>query len=40
MEKMLKRLEMDLEYLKRRSWLEDFKIMCLTVIHVASGKKF
>lgn len=40
MEKMLKRLEMDLEYLKRRSWWEDFKIMCLTVIHVASGKKF
>ena len=40
MEKMLKRLEMDLDYLKRRSWWEDFKIMCLTVIHVASGKKF
>ena len=40
MEKMLKRLEMDLDYLKRRSWWEDFKIMCLTVIHVVSGKKF
>ena len=40
MEKMLKRLEMDLDYLKRRSWWEDFKIMCLTVIHVASGKRF
>ena len=40
MEKMLKRLEMDLDYLKRRSWWEDFKIMCLTVLHVASGKKF
>ena len=40
MEKMLKRLEMDLDYLKHRSWWEDFKIMCLTVIHVASGKKF
>lgn len=40
MEKMLKRLEMDLDYLKRRSWWEDFKIMCLTVIHVATGKKF
>lgn len=39
-EKMLKRLEMDLDYLKRRSWWEDFKIMCLTVIHVVSGKKF
>lgn len=40
MEKMLKRLEMDLDYLRRRSWWEDFKIMCLTVIHVARGKKF
>ena len=40
MEKMLKRLEMDLDYLKRRSWWEDFKIMCLTVLHVAFGKKF
>ena len=40
MDKMLKRLEMDLDYLKRRSWWEDFKIMCLTVIHVAAGKKF
>lgn len=38
-EKMLKRLEMDLDYLKRRSWWEDFKIMCLTLIHVATGKK-
>ena len=40
MEKMLKRLEMDLEYLKRRSWWEDIKIMCITVYHVATGKKF
>ena len=40
MEKMLKRLEMDLEYLKRRSWWEDIKIMCITVYHVAKGKKF
>lgn len=40
MEKMLKRLEMDLDYLKRRSWWEDLKIMCLTVVHVAVGKKF
>ncbi len=40
MEKMLKRLEMDLDYLKRRSWWEDAKIMCLTVMHVAIGKKF
>ncbi len=40
MEKMLKRLEMDLDYLKRRSWWEDIKIMFLTVTHVAAGKKF
>ena len=40
MEKMLKRLEMDLDYLKRRSWWEDIKIMCITVYHVATGKKF
>ncbi|MBR4919950.1 MAG: sugar transferase [Prevotella sp.] len=40
MEKMLKRLEMDLDYLKRRSWWEDAKIMGLTVMHVAIGKKF
>ena len=40
MEKMLKRLEMDLDYLKRRSWWEDLKIMFITVIQVARGKKF
>lgn len=38
MEKMLKRLEMDLEYLKHRSWWEDIKIICLTVFFVATGK--
>ena len=40
MEKMLKRLEMDLDYLKRRSWWEDIQIMCIKVYHVATGKKF
>lgn len=40
MEKMLKRLEMDLDYLKRRSWWEDIKIMCLTAFYVATGRKF
>ena len=40
MEKMLKRLEMDLDYLKRRSWWEDIKIIFFTVINVATGKKF
>lgn len=39
-EKMLKRLEMDLDYLKHRSWWEDIKIVFLTVTHVAAGKKF
>lgn len=39
-EKMLKRLEMDLEYLRHRSWWVDFKIMSLTIVHVARGKKF
>ncbi len=40
MEKMLKRLEMDLDYLKRRSWWLDIKIMFLTVFYVVTGKKF
>ena len=40
MEKMLKRLEMDLDYLERRSWWEDLKIIFFTVINVATGKKF
>lgn len=40
LEKMLKRLEMDLEYLKHRSWFEDIKIIFLTVFHVVAGKKF
>ena len=39
-DKMLKRLELDLEYLKHRSWWEDIKIVFLTVTHVAAGKKF
>ena len=39
-DKMLKRLEMDLDYLKHRSWWEDIKIVFLTVTHVAAGEKF
>ena len=39
-EKMLTRLEMDLDYLKRCSWLEDLKIIFYTVANVAIGKKF
>lgn len=40
MEKMLKRLEMDLDYLKRRSWWLDAKILGLTFLRIAFGKKF
>ncbi len=40
MEKMLKRLEMDLNYLKHRSWWLDGKILCLTFLKIAFGKKF
>lgn len=39
MEKMLKRLEMDLEYLENRSWWLDFKIIGLTFLKIAFGKK-
>ena len=40
MEKMLKRLEMDLYYLEHRSWWLDFKILGLTFLKIAFGKKF
>lgn len=40
MEKMLKRLEMDLEYLENRSWALDFKILGLTFARIAFGKVF
>ncbi|MBQ8487812.1 MAG: sugar transferase [Prevotella sp.] len=40
MEKMLKRLEMDLEYLEHRSWALDFKILGLTFTKIVFGKKF
>ena len=40
MEKMLKRLEMDLYYLEHRSWWLDFKILGLTFARIAFGKKF
>ncbi len=40
MEKMLKRLEMDLDYLKHRSWWLDCKIICLTFLSIVFGKKF
>ncbi len=40
MEKMLIRLEMDLEYLASRSLWTDFKIVCQTIWYILSGKKF
>lgn len=39
-EKMLKRLEMDLDYLGHRSWWLDGKIIILTFLNIAFGKKF
>lgn len=40
MEKMLKRLEMDLYYLEHRSWWLDIKILWLTFASIVLGKKF
>lgn len=40
MDKMLKRLEMDLEYLERRSWWLDAKILGLTFLKIIFGRKF
>ena len=40
MEKMLERLRMDLEYLRKRSLWLDVKIIFLTVYSILSGKKF
>lgn len=40
MDKMLKRLEMDLDYLKHRSWWLDGKILGLTFLKIVFGKKF
>ena len=39
-EKMLIRLEMDLDYLKHRSWWLDLKIIGLTFLNISFGKKF
>ena len=39
-EKMLRRTELDLHYLKNRSWWFDFKVLFLTFAKIASGKKF
>lgn len=40
MEKMLVRLEMDLDYLQNRSFWLDIKIIVTTVLYIVKGKKF
>lgn len=40
LEKMLKRLELDLYYLEHRSWWFDIRILWLTFVNIAFGKKF
>lgn len=40
MEKMLRRLELDLYYLRHRSWWFDMKILGLTFLNIIFGKKF
>lgn len=40
MEKMLKRLELDLYYLEHRSWWFDLKILVKTFVNIVFGKKF
>lgn len=40
MEKMLKRLEYDLDYLEHHNIWIDFKIIWLTAVYIFSGKKF
>lgn len=40
MEKMLKRLKMDIHYLENRSLTLDFSIIMRTLVSIISGKKF
>lgn len=40
MEKMLRRLELDLYYLEHRSWWFDTKILVKTFVNIVFGKKF
>ena len=39
-EKMVKRLELDLYYLEHRSWWLDARILFNTFVHIVVGKKF
>ena len=40
MEKMIRRLDMDLEYLERHSLLGDIRILAQTFCYIAFGKRF
>lgn len=40
LEKMLKRLELDLYYMQNRSWWMDTRILACTFLKIAGGKKF
>lgn len=40
MEKMLRRLRMDLHYLRTRNLFTDIRIIALTAWSIVSGKKF
>ena len=40
MEKMLRRLELDLYYLEQRSWMVDLRILMKTFTNIVFGKKF
>jgi lipopolysaccharide/colanic/teichoic acid biosynthesis glycosyltransferase len=40
MEKMLRRLELDLYYLQHRSWWFDINILGKTFLNIVFGKKF
>jgi lipopolysaccharide/colanic/teichoic acid biosynthesis glycosyltransferase len=40
MEKMIRRMYMDLDYLEKRSFALDIKIIWLTTWSIISGKKF
>ena len=40
MEKMLRRMEMDIYYLEHRTLWLDFTIVIKTVLNIVTGKKF
>ena len=40
MEKMLRRLDMDLYYLEHRGWWLDTKILVKTFLSIVFGKRF